>query len=73
MNKTKERDVMMIAVKGKNLIDGTGATPVPDAVVLVEDDRIKAVGSANQIEIPADVETIDVGEATILPLSLIHI
>ena len=38
-----------------------------NGVVLVENDRIQAAGAADQIDIPAGVETIDVGEATILP------
>ena len=50
------------------LIDGTGAEPVADAVVLIEDGRITYVGSALDAP-PAgpDSEEIDANGGTILP------
>ncbi len=49
------------------LIDGTGAEPVEDGVVIIRDRRIVAVGSASEIEIPEDAEVLDVGGGAILP------
>jgi imidazolonepropionase-like amidohydrolase len=50
------------------LIDGTGAPPVPNAVVLVKDGHITYAGPA-QAAPPADpaTQTIDAGGGTILP------
>jgi imidazolonepropionase-like amidohydrolase len=53
-------------VHGK-VIDGTGAAPVPDGVVLIAGDRILATGPADRIEVPSDIRTLDVNGATILP------
>ena len=36
----------MIAFRGATLIDGTGAPPIPNSLLVVEGDRIVAVGAA---------------------------
>lgn len=56
-----------IALVNGTLIDGTGADPVPDAVIVIQEGRIVAVGSAAGVEIPAEAQIIDVGGATMLP------
>jgi len=48
-----------LAIVGATVIDGTGATPLTDAVVLIEDRRISAVGPRGAIELPADTRQID--------------
>jgi imidazolonepropionase-like amidohydrolase/Tol biopolymer transport system component len=40
---------------------------VEDAVVLVEDNRIKAVGRRGEVQIPAGAKTVDVAGKTIVP------
>lgn len=55
----------VIAVKAARLIDGTGAAPVRDAVVLVTGDRITAAGA--NVAIPKGARVIDLGDATLLP------
>jgi imidazolonepropionase-like amidohydrolase len=52
---------------GATLIDGTGATPVPDAAVLINDGRITAAGPRRTIFWPADAEVIDLSGLTLLP------
>lgn len=48
------------------LIDGTGAAPLPDAAVLVENDRIRWAGAAS--DAPTDDATpVDLGGNTICP------
>ena len=42
-------------------------TVVEDAVVLIENDRIAAVGRRGEVEIPAGVEQLDVGGRYVLP------
>src|SRR5678815_2093809 len=53
------------ALKAARLVDPKSATVVANAVVLVEGDVIKQVGSA--LAIPAGYQVIDVGGATLLP------
>ncbi|MEO7823450.1 MAG: amidohydrolase family protein [Gemmatimonadaceae bacterium] len=54
-----------IAIKAARLLDGTGGAPITNPVVLVEGDRITAVGPG--LAIPAGVRVIDLGGATLLP------
>lgn len=49
------------------LIDGLGGEPKPEAAVLVEDNRIVAVGSLADIERPADATELDALGGFILP------
>jgi imidazolonepropionase-like amidohydrolase len=49
------------------LIDGTGNLPIEDAVVLVEGNKIKAVGKSSDIQIPENAKIIDVDGKTIMP------
>jgi imidazolonepropionase-like amidohydrolase len=52
---------------GGTLIDGTGAPPIPDATVLIEHERIVAVGPRPKVRVPQGIPTIDVKGKTILP------
>ena len=54
-----------IAIRAGTLIDGTGAAPVRNAVILVQGDRITAVGAG--VAIPAGATVIDLSAATVLP------
>ncbi len=56
-----------LALVHGTLIDGTGAAPVADGVVLIAGDRIYAAGPATTVKIPSGTKTLDVGGATILP------
>jgi imidazolonepropionase-like amidohydrolase len=56
-----------MAVTNGFLIDGTGAEPVPEAVVLIKDGYIQAVGTESSLQIPAGATIIDVEGAYILP------
>ncbi len=49
------------------LIDGTGRAPVTDAAILLEGNRIRAVGPAASLSVPADARRIDAQGGTILP------
>jgi hypothetical protein len=55
------------AISGATLIDATGNAPVPDAVVVVRDNRIAAAGSRASTPIPAGVPVIDGKGQTLLP------
>jgi imidazolonepropionase-like amidohydrolase len=55
-------------IRNGTLIDGNGGAPLTDAAVLIQDNRIKAVGHQNDIPLPADtIEEIDAQGGTILP------
>jgi imidazolonepropionase-like amidohydrolase len=56
-----------LALVGGRLIDGTGGLTVEDAVVLVRDDRIVAVGPRGSVEIPGDAMVIDLEGYSVLP------
>jgi imidazolonepropionase-like amidohydrolase len=55
------------AIVGATLIDGTGAAPVRDAVVVLRDGKIEASGSRSAVPIPAGVDTLDARGTWILP------
>ncbi|HXY70204.1 MAG TPA: amidohydrolase family protein [Gemmatimonadales bacterium] len=54
-----------VAIRVGTLIDGTGATPVRNAVILVRGDRIEAVGPA--VRVPAGARVVDLSAYTVLP------
>ncbi len=55
------------AITHVTLIDGRGGDPVPDATVLISGNRIEAVGSAKDLQVPADTEVIDGTGLSVLP------
>jgi imidazolonepropionase-like amidohydrolase len=54
------------AIVGATLIDGTGAPPLRDAVVIVRDGRIAAVGSHDAVAVPRGMAVIDAAGKTLL-------
>ena len=56
-----------LVLKNATIIDGTGADPVSNGSVVVEDDRIKEVLPGSPGRIPADAQTIDCRNQTLLP------
>jgi imidazolonepropionase-like amidohydrolase len=57
----------VVALRAARLIDGTGAAPIKNAVVIVTDNKITAVGEANSVRIPSGAKVIDLGDVTLLP------
>src|SRR5262245_54780655 len=56
-----------VVLRAARVIDGTGAAPIQNGVVVVTDDKIVAVGRQGSVTIPAGARTIDLGNATLLP------
>jgi imidazolonepropionase-like amidohydrolase len=56
-----------VALVGGTLIDGTGAMPVRDSVLLIRDDRIERVGTVSSLPVPAGYERISTEGMTVLP------
>ena len=55
------------ALVGGTLIDGYGSTPIRNSVVLIEGDRIKAVGQVGTLAIPPGAEVISTEGMSVLP------
>jgi imidazolonepropionase-like amidohydrolase len=55
------------ALVGATLVDLNGGAPLRDAVVVVEADRIAAIGSADYVRVPAGAETIDLSGTWLIP------
>ncbi len=56
-----------VALRAALLINGTGAEPIRDGVVVVKDDKIIAVGRFGNVSIPAGAPIIDLGNSTLMP------
>ena len=55
------------ALVGGTLIDGYGGRPLRNSVVIIEGQRIKAVGQMGTLPIPKDAEVISTEGMTVLP------
>jgi imidazolonepropionase-like amidohydrolase len=58
-------EVEIKAIMGGQLIDGTGAEPIKDAIVVTKGSEIKAVGK--NLEVPEEAEIIDAHGKTVMP------
>lgn len=58
---------MTLAVVGGRIFDGSGADPVADGVVLIEGDRIAAIGPARSVAVPPSAKRLDAGGRLVLP------
>ena len=56
-----------IVIKAQRIIDGTGRPAIERGVVLIEGERITAVGPETAVRVPAGVDVIDCGTQTVLP------
>ena len=55
------------AFVGATVMDGTGSPPIANAVVVVQDGRVKALGTVSDLDVPPGAETIDVSGKFITP------
>jgi imidazolonepropionase-like amidohydrolase len=55
----------VIAVRASRMLDVKSGSVVPNAVVLIQDDKITAAGPS--LKIPAGTDVVDLGNATLLP------
>lgn len=60
-------EVPVTALVGGSIVNLSGGKAISDAVVLIEDERIVAVGSAADVAIPSGVQVVDVGGAWLIP------
>jgi imidazolonepropionase-like amidohydrolase len=59
--------VTVWAIRCGTLFDGTGAAPLRDAGIVVEDGRITAVGRADATTAPPDARTLDLSNRFVMP------
>ncbi len=57
----------MLAITNGTVIDGRGSDPLEGAAVLIEGERITAVGKQAHVNIPRDATVIDAAGGSILP------
>jgi imidazolonepropionase-like amidohydrolase len=56
-----------VAIRAGRLFDSKAGRLVPDQVIVVEGERIVAVGAASELRIPAGAMIVDLSAATVLP------
>ena len=56
-----------VALVGGTIVDGNGGTPIKDGIVVLDGDRIVAVGAKEATKVPKDAERIDVTGKWITP------
>ena len=62
-----QAEAQTLALQGGTLIDGTGRAPIADSIVVVDGDRIRAVGRRGQVAVPPGAQVIDTTGRTLLP------
>jgi imidazolonepropionase-like amidohydrolase len=56
-----------LVIQGGTLIDGNGGAPIVNSVVVIEGNRITAVGRAGQVSVPAGAQVISAAGKYVLP------
>src|SRR5215211_672559 len=60
-------ETMVTAIVNGTLIDGTGGDPLPGGTILVDGDRIAAVGPGSRVGVPPAAKLFDAAGRTVLP------
>lgn len=61
------QDLQPVAIRAGRLFDSKSSRILENQIVLVEGEKISAVGPADQVQIPAGAQVIDLSKATVLP------
>jgi len=56
-----------IAFVGATIIDGTGAAPLQDGVLVITDGRVRSVGPRSEVTLPDSTRVLDLSGKTIMP------
>ncbi|NQT07655.1 amidohydrolase [Candidatus Bathyarchaeota archaeon] len=67
MRESSTDEKTSIALIGATLIDGTGRPALKNSTVIIDGNKIKEVGSKNQIKVPEKVTIIDLTGKTVTP------
>jgi imidazolonepropionase-like amidohydrolase len=60
-------DAPVVALSHVRVIDGTGAAPLEDQVVIIADGKIRSVGPFAGTKIPADAKALDLTGKSVIP------
>jgi len=67
-------DARIVAIVGGTLIDGSGAAPTVDGVIVIRDGRIVSVGPRSAVTIPAGADRVDAAGRFLIPgLADLHV
>jgi imidazolonepropionase-like amidohydrolase len=61
----EKRGQGVVVLKAAQIIDGSGAEPIKNGVIVITDDRISAIGA--NVQIPSGARVIDLGNTTLMP------
>src|SRR5437763_12599332 len=64
-NATQQAHPALLALRAARMLDPTSAQTIKDAVIIVEGDKVAAVGAG--LSVPRDAKVIDLGDVTVLP------
>src|SRR5437764_2275235 len=64
-NATTQTRAALLALRAARMFDPTSGQTLKDAVIIVEGDKVAAVGAG--LSIPRDAKVIDLGDVTVLP------
>lgn len=56
-----------VVLQAARVIVGNGNAPIPNGLVVIEDNKITMVGTSATIQLPKGTKIIDLGDATIMP------
>jgi imidazolonepropionase-like amidohydrolase len=62
-----QRAARIKALVGGTLVDGFGGKPIRNSVILIDGERIRAVGQVGMLAVPPDAEVISTEGMTVLP------
>src|ERR1700681_383445 len=65
--RAQSQSSQMVAIRAGHLFDSKAGKMLDNQVVLVDGEKITAVGPADRVQIPADAQVIDLSKATVLP------
>src|SRR5690348_9478329 len=60
-------NLAIIVLLGATLIDGSGRAPLRNSIVVIEGDKIVAVGSRGKVRVPADARVVDASGLVVAP------
>lgn len=63
----ERKGVGTVVLKAARVIDGIGAAPIRNGVVVILDDKIMSVGPSSSVNVPTGAKVIDLGDATLMP------
>lgn len=67
LEKKPEGDAEVKALIASLIIDGTGAEPIRNGIVIIEGEKISEVGPRGEVQIPSNAKVIDLEKRTIMP------